>query len=144
MINSDIKLKYFNFEPVYTPKDFYHWCLTNRLYKGDGGVEENSRMEMIYNGLEPFVGVSVVVAYKEDKPIGIILCEHRDLKLEKSQMENPELSFCNLGFVNIFVKKSQRKKGLATELVKEMEQLRLNLLKDKFPLEASLFFWLSS
>jgi Acetyltransferase (GNAT) family len=140
MTNSEIQLKHFNFEPGYPPKDFYNWCLNNKLYKTDGGIEENSRMEMIYNGLEPFVGISAVVAYKENKPIALILCEHRDLKVEKSETENADLSFYNLGFVNIFVKKSQRKKGLATQLVQEMENLRLNLLKDKLPQDASTFF----
>ena len=77
----DIHFKYYNITKEESPENFFKFCLDKKLYKSDGGVHFSSRMEAVYCGIEKFVGVFAVIAFKKTRPVGIVLCEHRSLDL---------------------------------------------------------------
>lgn len=131
-MTDDIVFKYYEISTKNSPADFFAWCINKKLYKYDGGMNFISRMNAVYSGLEPFQGVSAVIAYKKSRPIGIALCEHRDEDKLKLLADFPKVGFDNIGFLNIYIKSSHRKNGLATNLMNLMEIFRLNARKDKY------------
>ena len=98
----DIHFKYYNITTEESPADFFKWCLDKKLYKSDGRMHFLSRMEAVYSGIEEFVGVSAVVAFKKTRPVGIVLCEHRPLDFLKNLYQKSDNSFYNLGFLNVY------------------------------------------
>lgn len=128
------------------PKDFFDFCLEHNLYKDDGGIAFTSRMKIIYeNVLHPFQGVSAIVAMKNNKPVGICMLEHRPgehenepmlitqagmLHQDNRQRKDPwkkkyDWHYLHAGFISFFVKNSQRQRGLASHMLKEMQDLQL-------------------
>lgn len=126
----NINFKYYNITKDQSPEDFFKWCLDKKLYKSSGGVNFLSRMEAVYSGVEEFVGISAVVAFKKTRPVGIALCEHRQLDFLTNIYRKSKNYFYNLGFLNVYVKLNSRKKGLGTNLVNQIELFRLNILEN--------------
>lgn len=72
-------------------------------------------------------GISIVIAYgRGDKPVGILIFEHFQFdhglvkKLKKKKFFsyfNKKYHYNVLGFMGLYVKKSYRKKGVASEMV---------------------------
>lgn len=142
-----------NFFKEESPKDFFSWCLENKLYKEDINDEFfKSRMKEIYLGNKPYHGISTIIAYNEDKPIGICLLEQKLdekgkipttrgglLHMDNRERKNPwqkrfDLEFIHIGFLSFYVKEEYRKKGIAKQLLKEMEELQYNRIKvENFP-----------
>lgn len=121
--------KYYEIPAQESPTEFFKWCINKKLYKYDGGMNFISRMNAVYSGLEPFQGISAIIAYKKSRPVGIVLCEHRNKDKIKSPEDCLDFKFYNLGFLNVYIKTSHRKNGLATQLVNKMEIFRLSAVK---------------
>lgn len=118
---------------------FLSWCLKNELYKT--GIEFNSRMKNIYTGERLFDSLSAVIAFHKEIPIGIILCENdesyqeafllKDRMKRNSRIERVfDWGFYNLGMLSIYVKNEYRGSGIATQLVKEIEAMRIASILD--------------
>lgn len=131
------------------PEDFFNWCLDNKLYKTTANKKFISRMKTLYEGAIEFKGLSSIIAFYKTNPVGIILCEHQNFiesaRIYKEQkanqsetllskilnsrsinnMQELDWNIQQIGMVNIFIKKSHRKNGLATFMSKEIENLRL-------------------
>ena len=131
------------------PNDLFEFCLKNNLYKDDD-LENDfiSRMKKFFNKDKdiPYLGVSATIAYMKEEPIGICMLEHRlgednnifhmpagILHMDNRERKDPwkkklDFSFIHLGFMSFYVKESARNKGVAQELLFEMEKLQLNRL----------------
>lgn len=145
-----VQLNFFKNED---PKEFFNWCLENKLYKEDSNDEFfKSRMKEVYLGNKQYDGISAIIAYDEDKPIGICLLEQKIdengsmpitrgglLHMDNRERKNPwqkrfDLEFIHLGFLSFYVKEEYRRKGIAKQLLSDMEELQYNRLKvENFP-----------
>lgn len=135
----EIHFKIYNFSNI--PIDFFNWCLENKLYKETTDKNFISRMKEMYELKLPFNGLTTVVAFIDNKAIGIIHCEHENsfknawlLKNVESRRPIVEKSFnwgfYNLGFISIFIKEQYRNQSIATQLWNLIEDIRLSSLKD--------------
>lgn len=132
-----------------TPNDFFQWCLENKLYKVSEDKNFNSRMKKYYNGEIIFNGLTTVVAYTNDKPVGIVLCEHQNhyqkaIRLKNEFSSKPTIGveydwgFHQLGMVSFFVKNTYRELGIATQLWERLENIRLKDFIKQNPNELSV------
>lgn len=129
-----------------SPTDLFKFCLDNKLFKEDSD-DFTSRMKKIYKTEISNCGISATIAYINNEPIGICLLEHR-LDIENNlyccqagrthtdnrDRKNPwkakyNFNFIHLGFLCFYVKDEHRNKGVAQELLYEMEKLQLDRLK---------------
>lgn len=155
MKNLKIKGKTYNFRSIHlliedNPKDFFEFCLTHELYKKQDNFI--SRMKNVYNNEKPWQGISAVIVYDQNKPVGICLLEHRLLNNKKfitqagllkmnSRAKNPwqtklQWHFIHAGFMSFYVKPEYRKIGLAHNTLKQMENLQYHtFLKEELPVE---------
>lgn len=138
--------KFKNYVIESEPESFFEWCLENDLYKTTKAKKFNSRMKAFFEQDIKFNGLSCILAFYKNKPVGIALCEHQDyfeharihedlsrfrLKVE----EEFDWGMQQVGMIGIYVKKSHRKKGLAKHMVIELEKLRLSqIAKEDFKL----------
>lgn len=128
------------------PNDLFKFCLDNKLYKDDDNNGFISRLKKLYLQNElTYEGVSTVIAYHEDNPIGICLLEdrhnennetfhtqagitHLDNRNRKNIWKQKyDFHFIHTGFMSFFVKEEYRNQGIANELLYEME----NLIKER-------------
>lgn len=130
------------------PSDLFKFCLDNKLYREDNEKEEFvSRMKKTYNKEFPYYGVSATIAYEKDEPIGICMIDHRVsedcdifyknagmLYCDNRERKNPwryqyDFHILHIGFMMFYVKPEFRNKGVAQELLVEMEKLQLDRIK---------------
>lgn len=122
----------------FTKKDFFDWCLENKLYKRTT-IDFKSRMQLIFKGFVKTESITAILAHKDNEIAGLLLCENR-IEYSKGKIYNnpfefvpiekeiTDWGFYNLGVLNIFVKPKFRNQGLAKEMVQRIEKLRLNKL----------------
>jgi predicted GNAT family acetyltransferase len=131
--------KFENYHIEENPEQFFRWCLDNNLYKKFRETNFTSRMRLFYKGEIEFNGLSAVVAFYNGKPVGIALCEHQDFfepgkvfkdicKKNLTVKEEYQWGMQQVGMINLFVKTVHRGKGLAAQLAKKIELLRLSQL----------------
>lgn len=133
--------------------EFFNWCMQNKLYKKNRGTEFLSRMHMMYNNQLSINGLTTIVAFNNEGPIGIIHCENeesfKNAWLLKEPMKfNPMIEksfswgFYDMGMISIYVKEEFRGQSIATQLWNRMEYTRLHTLKTVYnhnPLSVPLF-----
>lgn len=124
-------------EKFQDPSEFFQWCLENNLYKSVKSRYFISRMKKFYEGEVEFHGLTCVLAFYNKKPVGIVLCEHQDY-FENARLyedlcrnklkvkEEFDWGMQQVGMVSMYIKKSHRKKGLAKNMVLDLEKLRLS------------------
>ena len=78
--------KSFTFSNKESSKEFFDWCLKNKLYKSTASKNYFSRLKYMYVGIFEVESVSAVVAFKENKAIGICFCEHGSGQLESANI----------------------------------------------------------
>lgn len=114
--------------------EFFKWCLEHKLFKEAEGF--TSRIKNIYIEEREYESLSVIIASDNNNPTAIILCENKQLSHQAFTFKNPlnrnankkevfDWEIINLGFLSIYVKEEYRNKGLATQLLQQMEELRL-------------------
>lgn len=136
------------------PQDFFNWCLENTLYKKSKSKYFNSRMKAFYEQQIDFKGLTCVLAFYKKNPVGIILCEHQDYfeharvhedlsRFRLKVTEEFDWGMQQVGMLSMYIKKSHRKKGLAKNMLIQLEKLRLSqIAKEDFefnPLSVPLF-----
>lgn len=131
------------------PTDLFKFCLENRLFREDNEKEDFvSRMKRTFNKEVPYYGVSAVIAYEKDSPVGICLIDHRvgedcDIFYQNGGMvhsdnrerKNPwkyqyDFHILHVGFMMFYVKPEFRNRGIAQELLFEMEKLQLDRIQN--------------
>lgn len=142
--NSNYDFHEFYMTQYEDPKEFFQFCLDNKLYKEEPGF--CSRMKNVYLGKKSYEGISAIVTYHDDKPVGICLLEHflenncplttqaGILHMDSRTRKNPwkihfSWNFIHLGFMSFYVDEKHRKNGLATQMLKQMEKLNLPFMK---------------
>lgn len=130
-----------------SPSEFFSYCLTHRLFKDEEGF--SSRMKNVYSHKKDWMGLSAVIAKKENIPIGICLVEKKldknsyfmqeagILKMGRTHAKNPWLKqlgwhFIHGGFISFFVKIEHRGKGVANSMMQEMEKLQYEIISNKY------------
>lgn len=138
------------------PDDFFKWCLEHKLYKTSQDKKFNSRMKLYFNHEIEFTGLTCIVAFLQHKPVGIILCEHQADFENATIYENTTVArshfkikeqfdwgLQHIGMINMYIKKNNRKQGLAKTMFQQLEQLRLSCIaKENFefnPLSVPVF-----
>lgn len=119
-------------------KEFFDWCLVNKLHKRTT-LDFSSRMQLVFTGFIQTESITAIVAYSHNEVAGILLCENRiayskgkiyvdPIKVNPVEHEIQDWGFYNLGVINIYVKNKFRNQGIAKQMVKDIEKLRLNKL----------------
>lgn len=112
--------------------------LEKEIYKKE---LDSSRLKNLYSGeREAPHGLSVITAHVKDEIIGVITCEHqkftkvpaitlKDPFRLNSKVKSTEAWSCiALGFIGVYIKKEYRNKGVASSLLRKMEDHRIKTL----------------
>lgn len=142
MVRKTDERKMINYKHYYlkgfTKKDFFDWCLENKLHKRTT-LDFSSRMQLVFTGFVETESVTAIVAHHNNEVAGLLLCENRIIynkgkiyndpsKFAPIEEEVLNWGFYNLGVLNIFVKPKFRNQGIAKEMIKRIEKIRLNKL----------------
>lgn len=118
---------------------FGKWCIDNKLFKEE--IDFTSRMKKVYLKERAYESLTVVIAYQNKEPIGIIMCENDEsfdnsyllkdpLRKNSKISENFDWGIYHLGFISMYVKEKFRNKGIAVNLIKKLEQEKLQKLHE--------------
>ncbi len=148
----NLEFEYLHYTKEDNPEDLFKFCLDSNLYKPES-ESFKSRMKAVYDREEKeYDGISAVIAYREDKPIGICLLEarlnengetfHHQAGIKHLDNRNRNniwkrrfnFHFIHMGFISFYVKPEFRNMGIASDMLYGIEKIikkRLDL--DNFP-----------
>jgi GNAT superfamily N-acetyltransferase len=110
---------------------FKAWCESHGLYDATRG--DMGRMRRVYDGRRPTSALSASIAYGEGgRPVGICLCEPQSEKIypaivlpmgrSKKPVAQLDWGFIDAGFISFFVEPESRNKGVASALMRSIEE----------------------